>query len=88
MMNPDRLEPVHCVRVWFGQHVVASYTASASLADRYAASMQRRFAGLRVTTDPVAATDPTPPKARSVPPESNAICPDVGVEVTRQPPTP
>jgi hypothetical protein len=65
-MSQDRLEPVHCVRVWFGQHVVASYTASASLADRYATSMQRRFAGLRVTTDPLPpTTEPGSAKARS-----------------------
>ncbi|TDW24144.1 hypothetical protein EV650_3010 [Kribbella kalugense] len=65
-MHGDRLEPVHWVRVWFGQHVVASYTAPASLADRYASSMQRRFAGLRVTTDPLPpTTESAPAKVRS-----------------------
>lgn len=65
-MNQDRPEPVHCVRVWFGQHVVASYTATASLADRYATSMQRRFAGLRVTTDPLLpTTESSPAQVRS-----------------------
>jgi hypothetical protein len=46
-MNPQRYR----VRVWFGDHVVADYTAEAALADRYAKAMARRFAGLRVTTD-------------------------------------
>jgi hypothetical protein len=46
------------VRVWFGDHVVADYCAEAELADRYAAAMSRRFAGLRVTSEPVSAADP------------------------------
>jgi hypothetical protein len=39
------------VRVWFGEHVIADYRADAAQAGRYAEAMQRRFAGLRVTTD-------------------------------------
>jgi hypothetical protein len=39
------------VRVWFGKHVVCSYTADPVAAARYAAAMARRFAGLRVTVD-------------------------------------
>jgi hypothetical protein len=46
--------------VWFGDHVVADYRAEAELADRYAAAMSRRFAGLRVTSEPVPDSDPTP----------------------------
>ncbi|GAA1558729.1 hypothetical protein [Kribbella lupini] len=46
------------VRVWFGEHAVADYCAEAELADRYAAAMTRRFAGLRVTSEPVSAADP------------------------------
>ena len=46
------------VRVWFGDHVVADYRAEAELADRYAAAMSRRFAGLRVTSEPVPMSDP------------------------------
>lgn len=41
------------VRVWFGDHVIADYCAEPALAARYAAAMERRFAGLRVTNDPV-----------------------------------
>jgi hypothetical protein len=41
------------IRVWFGEHVVADYRAEAELAERYAAAMSRRFAGLRVTNDPI-----------------------------------
>jgi len=44
--------------VWFGEHVVADYRAEAELAERYAAAMSRRFAGLRVTNDPI--HDPRP----------------------------
>lgn len=50
------------VRVWFGSHVIADYTAERDLADRYAAAMARRFAGLRVTSEAVSATS-TPPAA-------------------------
>ena len=52
--------------MWFGDHVVADYQAEADLADRYAAAMSRRFAGLRVTSEPVPKTDP----AGSLPGES------------------
>ena len=41
------------VRVWFGQHVIADYRAEPALAERYAHVMSRRFAGLRVTNDPI-----------------------------------
>lgn len=45
------------VRVWFGEHVVADYTAEPGLAERYAHAMSRRFAGLRVTNDPMPVVD-------------------------------
>lgn len=48
------------MRVWFGDHVVADYRAEAELAERYAAAMSRRFAGLRVTSDLVPDQDPGP----------------------------
>jgi len=51
------------VRVWFGDHVVADYRAEAELADRYAAAMSRRFAGLRVTSEPIPDTEPGPERA-------------------------
>ncbi|MFI7065148.1 hypothetical protein ACIBL3_29430 [Kribbella sp. NPDC050124] len=41
------------VRVWFGVHVIAELIAVPAAADRYAAAMDRRFAGLRITNDPV-----------------------------------
>ena len=41
------------VQVWFGSHVVAEYCAEPAEAQRYAAAIQRRFAGLRVTSQPV-----------------------------------
>ena len=51
--------PQRCrVRVWFGDHVVADYSAETELAERYAAAMSRRFAGLKVTSEPIAVTDP------------------------------
>jgi hypothetical protein len=51
------------VRVWFGDHVVADYRAEAELAERYAAALSRRFAGLRVTSEPIPDTDPGPDRA-------------------------
>lgn len=41
------------VRVWFGQHAICDYYATPELAERYAQAMARRFAGLRVTNDPL-----------------------------------
>ena len=49
------------VQVWFGSHVIATYVAERALADQYAAAMSCRFAGLRITNDPLppsAARDP------------------------------
>ncbi|MEV8372608.1 hypothetical protein AB0P21_07715 [Kribbella sp. NPDC056861] len=40
------------VRVWFGEHVIAEYTAEPETAIRYQAAMTRRFASLRVTIEP------------------------------------
>lgn len=53
----DTLERRH-VQVWFGANVIASYTAERALADRYAAAMDRQFAGLKITNDPVPAALP------------------------------
>ena len=41
------------VRVWFGAHVIAALVAGPAAADRYAAAMDRRFGGLRITNDPI-----------------------------------
>ncbi|GAA1596459.1 hypothetical protein GCM10009804_61210 [Kribbella hippodromi] len=43
------------VRVWFGEHVIADYTAEPADAIRYQAGMTRRFASLRVTIEPATA---------------------------------
>ncbi|GAA2790523.1 hypothetical protein GCM10010522_04870 [Kribbella solani] len=46
-------QPAVCrVRVWFGEHVIADYTAEPALAMKYQAGMTRRFASLRVTIEP------------------------------------
>lgn len=52
MTAPQAAERRH-VQVWFGKHVIADYTATPDLADRYAEAMDRRFAGLKVTNEPV-----------------------------------
>lgn len=41
------------VRVWFGAHPIADHTATADLAAQYEEAMRRRFASLRVTSEPV-----------------------------------
>ncbi|GAA3084070.1 hypothetical protein JOF29_004408 [Kribbella aluminosa] len=61
---PQPLPRFH-VRVWFGEHVIAQYSAEEALADRYAAAMRRRFACLKVTTDPIVAAPADPPVTRS-----------------------
>ena len=46
------------VRVWFGHHVIAELIAVPAAAERYAAAMDRRFGGLRITNDPIPAAGP------------------------------
>lgn len=46
------------VQVWFGSHVIATHVAEPALAERYAAAMSRRFAGLRVTNEPIRTATP------------------------------
>ncbi len=55
------------VRVWFGDHVIADYRADADLAERYLAALEWRFAGLRITTEPV--PDPDTGPGRGLPGE-------------------
>ena len=43
----------HRVRVWFGAHPIADHTADAEQAVQYEEAMRRRFASLRVTSEPV-----------------------------------
>ena len=46
------------VRIWFGEHIIAEYTAEPETALRYQAAMTRRFASLRVTIEPATAVVP------------------------------
>ena len=41
------------VRVWFGAHSIADHVAGAEQAAQYEEAMRRRFASLRVTSEPV-----------------------------------
>ena len=41
------------VRVWFGAHPIADHTAQVEQAAQYEEAMRRRFASLRVTSEPV-----------------------------------
>lgn len=52
------------VRVWFGNEVICSHVADPSEAERYAALMAKRFAGLSITVDDAPeASDPALPHA-------------------------
>jgi hypothetical protein len=53
-----RRAPARRVRVWFGDKTVADQTFDADKAVMFEAGMRRRFAGLKVTNDPV---DPRKP---------------------------
>jgi hypothetical protein len=46
------------VRIWFGEHIIAEYTAEPETALRYQAAMTRRFASLRVTIELATAVVP------------------------------
>lgn len=41
------------VRVWFGATTIADHTADVDQAAQYEEAMRRRFASLRVTSEPV-----------------------------------
>ncbi|WP_433013785.1 hypothetical protein [Kribbella sp. CA-294648] len=43
------------VRVWFGATTIADHTTDADQAAQYEEAMRRRFASLRVTSEPVLA---------------------------------
>jgi hypothetical protein len=47
----DEVSSLSRVRVWFGRHAIATYTAGPDDAERYASAMAQRFAGLRITID-------------------------------------
>jgi hypothetical protein len=55
MLADAPLPTNRCVKVWFGEHVIAEYTAEPETAIRYQAAMTRRFASLRVTIEPATA---------------------------------
>ena len=50
-MNPTTVDARCRVRVWFGAHAIADFTAEPALAERYAAAMRRRFISLEVTNE-------------------------------------
>lgn len=55
--NPSEIETAPTmlarrrIRVWFGDEVICSHVADPDEAERYAALVARRFAGLAVTID-------------------------------------
>lgn len=59
------------VRVWFGRHAIADYTANAEAAGRFSDAMARRFAGLRITNEPIP-PDLKPDAAQHLPGESDS----------------
>ncbi|GAB3943678.1 hypothetical protein GCM10029976_066650 [Kribbella albertanoniae] len=60
MTSSSALGGRRTVRVWFGQHIIAMYTAEPALAARYESAMRSRFAGLRVTNQLVGTTAVAP----------------------------
>ena len=46
------------IRVWFGQTPIAKYQAMPEPAAAYAAAMDRRYPGLRISNDPAPADGP------------------------------
>lgn len=54
------------VKLWFGQHVIGEFIGEAEHAERYAEAMDKRFGGLRITTEPVPA-GVTPVRALPLP---------------------
>ncbi|WP_328326846.1 hypothetical protein OHA70_39175 [Kribbella sp. NBC_00382] len=47
------------VRLWFGQHQIGEYIGDHAYADRYEAAMRRRFPGLEITNETLAARSPS-----------------------------
>lgn len=54
------------VKLWFGKHVIGEYIGEPDQAERYAAAMDRRFAGLHITTD-IVPPGVTPERALPLP---------------------
>ena len=46
------------VCVWFGEHKIVEHVSESAFASKYEAAMRRRFAGLRVTNEPVTTVMP------------------------------
>ena len=47
----EKVDERRRVRVWFGTEVICTHVADPMEAERYAALMRQRFAGLTVTVD-------------------------------------
>ncbi|TDD62063.1 hypothetical protein E1263_05480 [Kribbella antibiotica] len=47
--------PNHRVRVWFGEHPIATFIGPKESAASYETGMQQRFASLRITNEPAPA---------------------------------
>jgi hypothetical protein len=56
----DVSAPRYRVRVWFGQTAISDVVKPAEAAERHAAAMQRRFACLRVTNEPLTVREVEP----------------------------
>ncbi len=53
----DHSVPNRRVCVWFGRHKIVDHVGEPAFAARFESAMRRRFAGLRVTNEPVVAPD-------------------------------
>lgn len=60
MSDPTEAEPELRVQLWFGEHLLHGYRASASAAREYAAATGRRFAGVQITIDSEVSADLAP----------------------------
>lgn len=52
-MNSDPASAWRRIRIWLGDLLVAEYTAEPDQASRYQRVMTPRFAGLRITIEPI-----------------------------------
>jgi hypothetical protein len=49
----ERVAERRHVKLWFGQHVIGEFVGEAEHAERYAEAMDKRFGGLKITTEPI-----------------------------------
>lgn len=52
-MNDQQTSQRRHVKLWFGSHVIGEYIGEPESAAQYAQAMDKRFAGLKITTDVV-----------------------------------